>query len=88
MSFRFCHSQRCRYIEAHAVHKRLIELEDLWGERCTDEAKFSRVRMASEQRTRIVVSVFFSRVLDNKCIHRCASTYAGLILYVATNGGM
>ncbi|KAG0627597.1 hypothetical protein M758_2G213700 [Ceratodon purpureus] len=46
--------QRCRYIEANAVHKRLIELEDLWGERCTDEAKFSRVRMASEQRSRIV----------------------------------
>lgn len=52
------HLQRCRYIEAHAVHKRLNELEDLLGERCTDEAKFSRVRMASEQRGRIVVSIF------------------------------
>lgn len=54
------HSQRCRYIEAHAVHKKLNELEALWGERCTDELKFSRIRTASEQRARIVVRFFLS----------------------------
>nr|PNR46344.1 hypothetical protein PHYPA_013463 [Physcomitrium patens] len=46
--------QRCRYIDAHLVHKKLRELEELWGDKCTDEAKISRVRMASEQRNRIV----------------------------------
>ncbi|KAG0614561.1 hypothetical protein M758_6G186400 [Ceratodon purpureus] len=46
--------QRCRYIEAHAVHKKLTELEDLWEERNIDEGKLSRVRMARKQRNRIV----------------------------------
>lgn len=46
--------QRCRYIEARDVHKRLSELENMWVLRCTDGAKNSRVRMASEQRLRIV----------------------------------
>lgn len=46
--------QRYRYMEAHAVHERLNELEIIWGERCTDEAKFTRVCTASKQRARIV----------------------------------
>lgn len=58
-------------MEAHAVHKRLNELEDLWGERCTDETKLSRVRVASEQRNRIVVSEIFFHFL-----------HAPLILYL------
>lgn len=47
------------------MHKRLSELENMWVLRCTDGAKNSRVRMASEQRLRIVVSAF-SRALISK----------------------
>lgn len=57
-----CFGQRCRYIEAHAVHKKLSELEDLWEGRNIDEGKLSRVRMARKQRNRIVVSAFSSHV--------------------------
>lgn len=46
------------------MHKRLNEFEDMWGERCADETKLSRVRVASVQRNRIVVSEFFFHVLQ------------------------
>jgi len=56
------------------VHKRLNELEDPWGAKCTDETKLSRVCVASEQRIRIVVSRFsflscilVSLLVDNMC---------------------
>ena len=42
------------------MHKKLSELEDMWEERNTDEGKLSRVSVASKQRSRIVVSIFFT----------------------------
>lgn len=77
------------------MHKKLRELEDLWGERCTDEAKFSWVRMASEQRTRIIVRVFpllswiineYDYMLDDY-IHMLGQAYMLLIEGYGTQRG-
>lgn len=47
--------QRCRYVEAYAIHKRLCDLEEMWMEKCVDDSKLSRVRSTADQRSRIIV---------------------------------
>lgn len=48
--------QRCRYVEAYAIHKRLCDLEEMWMEKCIDDgSKLIRVRSTAEQRNRIIV---------------------------------
>lgn len=47
--------QRCRYVEAYAIHKRLCDLEEMWMEKCIDGSKLIRVRSTAEQRNRIIV---------------------------------
>ncbi|KAL2610876.1 hypothetical protein R1flu_022568 [Riccia fluitans] len=46
--------QRCRYIEAYTVHKKLCELEEQFMARSTDEQKIIHCQNACSQRSRIV----------------------------------
>ncbi|BBN16003.1 E3 ubiquitin-protein ligase HOS1 [Marchantia polymorpha subsp. ruderalis] len=46
--------QRCRYIEAYLVHRRLCDLEQQFMARCPDEEKVIRSQNACAHRTRIV----------------------------------
>lgn len=49
-------SQRCRYVEAYLVHKRLCDLEQQYMGSCRKEEKRIRCQTACAHRTRITVS--------------------------------
>jgi hypothetical protein len=48
--------QRCRYLDAHMVHRMLSDFEQRWMGHCTERAKVAHVRNACNKRTRIIVS--------------------------------
>ncbi|KAH9542271.1 hypothetical protein CY35_14G107700 [Sphagnum magellanicum] len=46
--------QRCRYLDAHMVHRMLSDFEQRWMGHCTEHAKVAHVRNACNKRTRII----------------------------------